>query len=65
MTREEAILELQQLLNLAKSKELDWDFYDVEDIHITADIILCNLIETMVPNAKKILELYHSIPKWY
>jgi hypothetical protein len=49
---------IKKLRDLADSR-------DIEEAHIEADEILCDLVADYVPRGTEIVKLFNKIEKWY
>lgn len=63
MNIEDAINELSYLVKISNVDS--HTFEDLEDTHIRADEILCEVIETYIKDGNKITEQFRKIDKWY
>lgn len=63
MDREQAKIALQELVELTN---VDYDSYiNLEEPHMRADWILCELINEYVHNGEELTDLFKKINKWY
>ncbi len=60
---ENSIKRLQELRDFTNTDS--HTYVNLEDPHIEADDILCNIISTYCPKGEEIVKIYKEIDKWY